>query len=418
MGLSALAAYFYSLGNEVSGSDISNTSTIESLKKRGIRVKIGHENVEDGTELVVRSSAIRADDPEIVQAQEKGIPVLERMDFFSRYINPLVGVTGTDGKSSTTCMITWIALKNGLDPTLLCGASSKGFENSNFRNGSGRIIAEIDESDPEMKDVKSEIAVLTNLHYDHLDRYGNDSRNQLASVKKFLGHAYKSVTPYDFDYNSSIVFGEKGDLELKILDSSFSKQLFEVRYKMQKAIVRLPVMGMHQAKNALAAIGAGILLGIPLKNCASALGDYPGLRRRLEVLQLDPLVISDYAHTPEEVEAAMNAITPFFKNITVVFEPHRYTRFKREHERFSEFLSKANRVLITEIFGAFEKDDEVDPKILVEELRKHEIESEFIKRSGMISKLLKIKSDVYLFMGAGEIDNIAREFIKSWGALE
>lgn len=411
MGLSALASYFHSLGNEVSGSDLSNTSTIESLKRRGIRVKIGHGVVGEKTDLVVRSSAVQKDDPEIAYAHEKGIPVIERMDFFSRYIEPLVGVTGTDGKSSTTCMIAWIAFKNGLDPTLLCGALSKGFGGSNFRKGSGGIIAEVDESDPKMRDVKSEIAVLTNLRYDHLNRYENDPKKQLDSVKKFLGHARKSVTPYNFDYKSSITFGKNGDLEFEVLDSSFSKQMFKVKYKMQKTNVQLPVVGMHQVENALAAIGAGILLGIPLKDCVEALEDYPSLRRRLEVLWLDPVIISDYAHTPEEVNAAINAVVPYFKNITVVFEPHRYTRFERDHRRFAEILSRANKVLVTDIFEAFEK-DEMDPRILVEELHDHRTDSEFVKISNVVSKLLEIKSEVYLFMGAGKIDDTARGFVK------
>ena len=411
MGLSALAAYFNSLGNEISGSDLSPTFVLESLKSQGIRVKIGHGIVGEDTDLAIRSSAVGENDPEVVQAKEKCIPVLERMDFFSRYVEPLVGVTGTDGKSSTTCMIAWIALKNGLDPTLLCGAFSKGFGNSNFRKGNGGIIAEVDESDPKMGNVQSEIAILTNLRYDHLDRYGNNSKNQLASVKEFLRHAHKSVTPYDFDCNSSMTFGKNGDLEFEVLDSSFSEQIFEVKCKMQKATVRLPTIGTHQIENALAAIGGAMLLGIPLKHCAAALEDYPGLQRRLEILKFDPMVVSDYAHTPEEVNAAINAVAPYFKNITVVFEPHRYTRFKQDHKRFSEILSRANKVLVTEIFGAFEK-DETDPQILVEELHDRGTDSEFVKISNVISKLLEIKSDVYLFMGAGKTDGIAREFVK------
>ncbi len=414
MGLSTLAAYFNSLGNEISGSDLLPSSVLESLKSQGVRVKIGHGVVEEKTDLVVRSSAVGENDPEVVQAKEKGIPVLERMDFFSRHVKPLIGVTGTDGKSSTTCMIAWMALKNGLDPTLLCGALSKGFGNSNFRKGNGGIIAEVDESDPKMRDVRSEIAVLTNLHYDHLDRYGNEPQNQLASVKEFLKRAHKSVTPYDFDCNSSMTFGKNGDLEFELIDSSFSEQIFEVKCKTQKATVRFPIVGTHQIENALAAIGGAMLLEIPLKHCAAALEDYPGLQRRLEILNFDPVIVSDYAHTPEEVNAAMNAVLPYFKNVTVVFEPHRYTRFKRDHKKFSEILSKARKVLITEIFGAFERDG-MDPRILVEELQSNKTDSEFVEISNVVSKLLEIKSDAYLFMGAGKIDDIAREFTKRLG---
>lgn len=413
MGLSALAVYFKSLGNDVSGSDVAVSVITKKLETYGINVKIGHTTIDKNTSLVVKSSAVPNNDPEVLQAIEMGIPVINRMDFFAKHIKPLVGITGTDGKSSTTYMTAWIALKNGMDPTLLCGAIPKDFENANFRLGKDGIIAEIDESDPEMKSVRSEIACLTNLRYDHLERYGNDPENQLRSIKKFLINAHHTVIPDNFDFDASITFGKSGDLTFEQLNSTFSEQVFEVKYKREKRIARLPVIGAHQIYNALAAIGIGIIIGIPLKNCVDALSDYPGLYRRLEVLySQNVIVIDDYAHTPDEVRAAMGTLKTHFGKLTAIFEPHRYTRFMREYKNFAISLSKANKIFITEIFGAFEKGN-ADPNLLVKELEKLNADSEFVKMEKIVAKLFKVpKTEAYLFMGAGAITNAAHKFTK------
>jgi len=419
MGLSALALYFKSLGNDVSGSDMVFNTMIKKLKTHGINVKIGHTSIDRSINLVVKSSAVPNDDPEVLQANELGIPVINRMSFFAKNIKPLVGITGTDGKSSTTYMAAWIALKNGMDPTLLCGAISGDPENANFRLGRDGIIAEVDESDPEMQSVQSEIACLTNLRYDHLERYENNPENQFRSIKKFLNNAHYTVVPDSFDHDASITFGKSGNLTFEQSNSTFSEQVFEVKYKGEKHIAHLPVIGNHQIYNALAAIGIGIIMGISLKNCVDALSDYPGLHRRLEVLySRNVSVIDDYAHTPDEVRAAIGSIKPHFKKTAAIFEPHRYTRFMREYKEFAISLSNANMVFVTEIFGAFEKGN-ASPDLLVKELKKLSVDVEFVKIKEIPTKLLKApKAEAYLFMGAGMITNAAHEFAEKLEELK
>ncbi len=416
MGLSALALYFKQLGNEVSGSDVLNSSMVKMLLDHDVNVKVGHMPVDKSFDVIVKSSAVSDKDPEVLQATKMGIPVLDRMEFFAEYVKPLVGITGTDGKSSTTHMVEWIAVKNGMDPAFLCGAIPKDLKGVNFRMGNDGIIAEVDESDPKIKKVRSEIACLTNLRYDHLEKYGNDPLNQLKTVKQYLGNAHYTVVPDDFDFDASMTFGETGDLSFELLSSSFSEQMFKVRYKRESHVTRLPIVGKHQIYNSLAAIGAGLLLGISLKNCTEALADYPGLRRRLEVIYSgDVCVVDDYAHTPEEVQASIESVKPYFRKTTAIFEPHRYSRFVREHEKFAISLLGADEIFVTDIFGAFESNDKAKSNILAEELRKRwKATAKFVKLEEIVQKLKQDQDPrgVYLFMGAGNLTNVAHKFAK------
>jgi UDP-N-acetylmuramate--alanine ligase len=420
MGLSALALYMQKMGYEVSGSDVNFSKTLDMLIENGITAYVGHGKLSD-VDLVVRSSAVEESDAEVSQALKKGIKVLERMEFFSRYVKPDVGITGTDGKSSTTCMIAWIALKNGLDPTLLCGAFSKGFDNSNFRFGKGPLIAEVDESDPKMKDVVSKIAVLTNLRYDHLNRYADDPNAQQESVKHFLFNAKKRIVPMNVmnSIQGENVFkiGKNGNLDYEIIKSEFSKQEFKIRYNGKEFFGELPVAGKHQVENAVTSVGAALAMGLSVEESLKALKSYPGVSRRLEILNDKyPVVISDYAHTPSEVKAALDSIVPYFKDVVVIFEPHRYSRLKREYKNFVKALEVSKKVIVTDVFEAFEeKKDVKDIKVesLMEELKSHGVDVKYWGINDDALEILRIfKSDAYAFLGAGKIDSKAREFAR------
>jgi len=407
------------IGHDVSGSDIVPSRNVDFLVKNGIKAYVGHGQVGD-VDIVVRSSAVGDDDPELFQAMKKGIKVMERMEFFSQYVKPTLGVTGTDGKSSTTCMIAWIALKNGLDPTLLCGAFSKGFDDSNFRFGKGVIVAEVDESDPKIEDVVSNVAVLTNLRYDHLERYKGDPHLQLTSIKKFLFNARKAVVPSDFDVFGDDFFriGENGGLKYEKTASDFSTQRFKITYRKEEFFGELPIPGIYQVENAVTAIGASLMIGISVESSLNALKSYPGISRRMEILKKnEPIVVSDYAHTPNEVKAALDSVLPYFdaKDVVVIFEPHRYSRFEREYKNFAESLAKVKKVFVTDIFGAFEKRDEkkgVNVEKLVNEIEKRGTQAVYLKKSDGIEKILKSKAKIYLFMGAGNVDWMAHEFVR------
>ncbi len=412
MGLSALALYMKSLGHEVSGSDLLFSSTLSMLEKEGIRVYVGSKSIRN-VDLVVRSSAVGEDDAEVISARKNGVEIMERMDFFSRFIKPTVGVTGTDGKSSTTCMIAWIATQCGLNPTLICGAFS--LENdSNFKKGGEILVAEVDESDPKMGEVKTKIAVLTNLRYDHLERYSNGKKDQYLAVKAFLRNADFKVVPNGFECEGALTFGRDGDISYEVSKSDFEEQKFVMRYRGKEVHGTLPIAGIHQVENAAAAVGAAVSMGIDFKIAVKALTKFPGLHRRLEILRRTPFVVSDYAHTPCEIEAALNAVLPYFKDVVVFFEPHRYTRFHREFENFLKVISKAPRVIVTDVFEAFENfDTDVSPKEFVEELEKRGVKAEFCERKEVFKMAKKLNGAAYLFLGAGKADEMARKFMES-----
>ncbi len=410
MGLSALALWAKSNGHEVTGSDLSNGPMIKTLIENGIKVKIGSNEIIDNPDLVVVSSAVPSKDVE--DFKRKGFTVMERMDFIISHIKATVGVTGTDGKSSTTFMSQWIATKNGIDSSMICGAIPIGFD-STFRLGKHGVVLEVDESDPKMEEIESEIGILTNIRYDHLDRYKGNAQLQLEKITNFLKRSKYTVVPYDFDFPASIKVGPGEKISYEPLESTFNTQNFKVKYIDKEAFVSLPIAGVHQMSNATMAIAGGILLGIPLKYCAESLKDYPGLRRRLEIIRKDPFVIDDYAHTPDEIRAALNSVKNHFKKVIAIFEPHRYTRFSKFRSQFAEVLSMADEVYVTEIFGAFEDQNGLDSKILVEDLRAKG-KMAFFSRMDEITDLLKnTDGDLYLFMGAGNITYKAHEFAEA-----
>ncbi|BBJ27706.1 UDP-N-acetylmuramate--L-alanine ligase [Athalassotoga saccharophila] len=410
MGLSALALWSKSHGHEVTGSDLSNGPMIKTLIESGIKVNIGSNDIIDSPDLVVVSSAVPYKD--VQEFKQKGFRVMERMDFVISHINATVGVTGTDGKSSTTFMSQWIAMKNGIDASMICGAIPIGFD-STFRFGKDGVILEVDESDPKMEEISAQIGILTNLRYDHLDRYKNSAQLQLEKIMNFLKKSKYTVVPYDFDFSASIKVGPGEKISYEPLESTFDTQNFKVKYMNEEAFVSLPIAGVHQMSNATMAIAGGILLGIPLKDCAESLKDYPGLRRRLEIVRKDPLVIDDYAHTPDEIRAALISVRNYFKKVIAIFEPHRYTRFLKFRSQFAKVLSMADEIYVTEIFGAFEDQNGLDSKVLVEDLKASGKKAFFSKMDEVIDLLKKTDGDLYLFMGAGNITYKAHEFAKA-----
>ncbi len=409
MGLSALAMWSKYNGHDVTGCDLSDGPMIKIIRDYGIDVKIGKNEIIDHPDIVVVSSAVPK--ATVDDFKRSGFNVTERMDFVISKITPFMGVTGTDGKSSTTFMSQWIAMKNGLDTAMICGAMPIDSLGSTFRPGKDGLVFEVDESDPKMEGVKSEIGILTNLRYDHLDRYQNDPKLQFEKVVNFLNKAKYTIVPSDFDFNASLKIGKGGDIEYWPVEYGFKKQIFKVKYGSSEATVVLNIVGVHQIANATTAIAGGILAGFSLRRCAEALVNYPGLKRRLEVLHAGEItVVDDYAHTPDEVRAALMSVRPYFKRIIAVFEPHRYTRFSKFERSFADALSFADEIYVTEIFGAFEEENNVGSEILVDDIKSKSKVGKFVKLDEIVEALKKTWADLYIFMGAGNITYKAHEF--------
>ena len=372
--MSGIAELLHNLGFEITGSDIKRSNTTRRLERLGIRIVYEHrpENVE-GKDIVVYSSAIGFDNPEMIRAQELGIPTIPRAEMLAEIMRVRfsIAVSGSHGKTTTTSM-TGYALKS-LDPTIVVGGILKGIE-SGARLGKGDfLVAEADESDKSFLKLYPSIAVITNIDAEHLDTY----RNLIEIKKAFLDFAnsvpfYGSVIVNGDDRNTRdiIPFIEKRYITYSILeDAHLSAKNIEFSglsssydlYVEGEFITRvhLNVPGSHNVSNSLAALAVAYELNVNLEEAARNLQEFTGVRRRFEIKGRvgNAVVIDDYGHHPTEIERVLMTARSYHDGkIVVVFQPHRYTRTKFLWKEFARVLSSADEVILLPIYPAGEKE--------------------------------------------------------------
>ncbi|MCP5454779.1 MAG: UDP-N-acetylmuramate--L-alanine ligase [Thermotogae bacterium] len=430
IGMSSLALYAYYSGNEVYGSNNENNERIEYLKSKGLNINIGHSSELPDVDILIRSTAIRNDNPEIIEAAKKNIPVLYRMEYLNSILksNWSVGVTGTDGKTSTTAMISHILKYAKKDPTVFLGGIHNSLEDGNFRIGSGLIVAEVDESDGFIKNSQSDVVIVNNLRPDHLEHYDNKFENLEYSIRKyaertrdilFINGDDPYLASWNFDFQNVVTFGENPNNTYRIVSRKTSGryQEFEMYYKKTFVCkITLTIPGLHYAYDALAAAAFAMEYGISFSKVQEALFSYKTVNRRFNILydNTTRYVIDDYAHTPEEISMTIDAARDYFpgRKIITVFQPHRYTRLYRSAEGFIKALKKSDEVFVYKIYSAFEDPIEgVDEHSVVKILNSYSVYSEFFdSENEMIKKLLGYDNCVFLFVGAGDITNIAKNF--------
>ncbi|SHE43264.1 UDP-N-acetylmuramate--L-alanine ligase [Marinitoga hydrogenitolerans DSM 16785] len=433
IGMSSLALYTKYKGFDVIGSNNLESERTKYLKSKNIDVKIGHnkENIANA-DLIIKSTAIKDSNPEIQHAKDLNIPILNRMEYLNYILksNYSVGITGTDGKTTTTAMISHILKTAKCDPTVFLGGIHDSLEDGNFRVGSGPIISEVDESDGFIKDTISDVSIITNLRPDHLEHYNNSFENLIDSIYTHASHARDFVllngddsilnTFYD---NLVIKFGSTNSSEYYFTNRTpyGYYQTFDVNYK-NKFIgqIKMNLPGVHYAYDAIAAIAYALEAGISFDKIKFAFETFNSVNRRFNVLFKNShiFVVDDYAHTPEEVEHTIKAAKEYFPEypIIAVFQPHRYTRLFRHYKQFSEALKNADKVFVYRIYSAFE-----DPIDGIDELKMAKLieNSEFINSENeMIDKILDLNDGVFLFLGAGDITEVAKKvsniFIKKY----
>ncbi len=350
IGMSAVALFANDLGYSVCGSSDQDNDRVASLCLRGIKVRIGHraENVKDA-DLCVFTTAVSANNTELLEAHKRSIPVLSRLDFLKQLIKEsnkdLIGITGTDGKTSTTAMISHIMIKSGMDPTVILGGLHKDLEFGNYRSGSGPLVAEIDESDGYFKNIRSKIAVLTNLRGDHLEHYQDDLKHYKDSIMMFVKNAQKSVIPFDIE--------EKPDNSV-----CFSPDQYDAYSEMNDKI-----RDTYTKINLICAVRTSEQLQIKPGKAISLLNDFENVDRRMTIrLNNDNLlIVDDYAHTPKEIDFSIRAVSDRYRNkkLIVVFEAHRYTRLKRDMKMFAQTLSSPliEELIVMPVFSAYEKEE-------------------------------------------------------------
>ena len=395
IGMSGIAELLANLGYAVSGSDAKKSSVTDRLEALGVEVAAGHAAANVGeADVVVYSSAVRPDNPEVVEARARRIPVIPRAEMLAELMRLRFGicVAGAHGKTSTTSMIALVLEQAGLDPTAVIGGRLSAF-GSNARLGRGAyMVAEADESDRSFLKLSPSIAVITNIDREHMDAYGSFADLQQAFIDfankvPFYGAVVACADDAELCavmpkfQRRVITYGVKaeepgspkrlrdGGAPMLVandvrLEGYGSRSVIEKHERRGGAgttrlgDLTLAVPGRHSVQNALAAIAVGLELDVPFGKIAAALAEFRGAERRFEHRGIvnDITVIDDYGHHPTEIAAvlaAAKAAKP--RRIVVAFQPHRYTRTRDLMTEFGVALAEATEVVLTDIYAASEE---------------------------------------------------------------
>ena len=373
-GMSGIAEVLVNLGYPVSGSDLALNPAARRLRTLGAKVHRGHraDNVGDA-DVVVVSAAVKSDNPEVVEARRRKIPVIPRAEMLAELMRMKYGVAiaGAHGKTTTTAMIAEILTGGGADPTVVIGGRVKSLR-SGAKLGRGEImVAEADESDGSFLKMKPTIAVVTNIDREHLDHYRDladiqDAFVQFLSRVPFYGAAVVCLDDANVRAilprvdRRIVTYGLSSDADLSAVDvavSGFGATYEARRRGVRLGPVRLAVPGRHSVYNSLAALAVGLELDVPFAKIARALARFRGVDRRFQPKgeAFGARVVDDYGHHPTEIQATLAAAREGFGSRTiVVFQPHRYSRTQALLEEFGRAFFLADHVIVTGVYAAGE----------------------------------------------------------------
>ncbi len=441
VGMSGIAEVMNTIGYEVSGSDLSEGAVTEKLRAAGITVYKGHaaENVRD-VDVVVTSSAIPADNPEIRVARARMIPVVPRAEMLAelmRFSNG-IAVAGTHGKTTTTSLIASILAEGGLDPTYVIGGKLNSSA-SNAKLGSGQyLVAEADESDASFLYLQPMLAVVTNVDADHLSTYDGDFNRLRDAFVEFLHHLpfYGMAVVCVDDENARrllpkitrpvIRYGIEQDADICAsnirtsgLQSSFDVMLHDSDITMH---ITLNLPGRHNILNALAAIAVAYELGVDVEAIKTALKNFAGIGRRMQMygdINISAgtvTMVDDYGHHPTEVAATLQAVRSSWpeRRLVVVFQPHRYSRTQDLFDDFTAVLADVDVLLVSEVYAAGEQPvSGADARSLCAAIRQRgKVNPIFVEDIEEVDRELASvlnDGDVLLTLGAGSIGRVASE---------
>jgi UDP-N-acetylmuramate--alanine ligase len=434
-GMSGMAELLLNLGYEVTGSDLSRTAITDRLHSLGARMSYSHrtENVE-GADVVVYSSAIMLANPELKEAARRKIPVVRRAEFLAELMRMKEGiaVAGTHGKTSTTSMVGKILKEANLDPTLIVGGVVKSLGSSARLGHSNFLVAEADEFDRSFLKLTPTIAVVTNIDVDHLDCYRNFKAIKRAFLQflnrvPFYGTCILCIDDKGVESilpkieRKVITYGLREDAHIRASDVTFGDftSEFTLTHRTETRKFVLAVPGVHNVRNALAAISVGIELEIPTDSIASALANFRGVQRRFEVKgMIDGVtVVDDYAHHPAEIEATLGATRSGIEHrVVTVFQPHLYTRTKDFFKDFAAALGMSDVLVVTDVYPAREAPIEgVSGELIVQAAKDlgHQAVHYVPELDALTPFLRKIteRGDLLITMGAGDIWKIGEEFL-------
>ncbi len=445
IGMSGIAKLLLSLGYEVTGSDLRRSEITKQLEAQGARIFYGHhpQNIL-GAEVVVYSSAIKPNNPELLEAKRLGLEVIPRAAMLVEIMKLHhfnIAVAGAHGKTTTSSMIAAVLTAGGLKPTVAVGGKVNGFAGNAWLGKRDYLVAEADESDGSFLRMRPNLAVVTNIDREHLDFYPD-----LEAVKRaFLSFLNSQLEPegtavlcLDDPGTRELIprikrevitygFSPAADLRAKVIREA-EKTLFGVFYQglyLGEATVYLP--GRHNVLNALATIGVGLKLGLPFQAIVQGLSAFRGVRRRLEVKAEvgGILILDDYAHHPTEIKATLAALRTAHpeRRLVVLFQPHRYTRTKALFEDFVRSFDQVDLLLLTKIYPASEAPlPGVSGERLYSALKERRKGPTFFAENKelLLARTLSLlePGDLVVTMGAGDIYRVGEALVEELGLRE
>ena len=438
IGMSGIAEVMHNMGYSVQGSDIAESYVVEGLRKRGIAVMIGHraENVE-GAAVVVTSTAVRRENPEVVAALEARVPVVRRAEMLAELmrLKNTVAVAGTHGKTTTTSMVAALLDAGGVDPTVINGGIINSYGSNARLGASDWMVVEADESDGSFLRLDGTIAVVTNIDPEHLDHYGSFDRVKSAFVEfienvPFYGAAMlcidhpevQAIIPKVRDrrvitYGFSAQADVRGEGVTPIPGGNRFTAVLRQRDGSFRRIegIELPMPGRHNVQNALAAVAVAVEMGVSDDLIRTGFGKFGGVKRRFTKvgeIALDggsAVVIDDYGHHPVEIRAVLAAAREGVQNrVIAVVQPHRFTRLRDHMEDFQGAFNDADVVYVAPVYPAGEAPIEgVDAAALVEgvKARGHRSAHLIAGADALAQELAPLvqPGDMIVCLGAGDI---------------
>jgi len=439
IGMSGIAELLLNLGYKVSGSDLRNSGMTRRLERLGATIHCGHdEKWVENANVIVTSSAIASDNPEVAAANELHIPVIQRAEMLAELMRLKkfgIAVAGSHGKTSTTSMVSWMLHQAGLDPTVVVGGKVDSL-GGNAKLGEGEfLVAEADESDGSFLKLTPVIEVITNIDMEHLDYYRDlnhikDYFLQFIERLPFYGTVILCLDDPNIAallpriQRRMISYGltEQADLQASDIRFDGYRSAYTVRSGSRElGRVNLNIPGRHTVYNSLAAVALGLELDIDFTTIAGALLSFGGVQRRLDIKGEagGVLIVDDYGHHPTEIRATLDAVRDAWpgKRLLVVFQPHRYSRTQALFNEFKVAFHRADVLIITDIYAASERPVEgVSGKTLAQAVKQHgQREVHYLPDletlPGELSKMAE-PGDLILTLGAGNIVHVGEHLLK------
>jgi UDP-N-acetylmuramate--alanine ligase len=444
IGMSGLSLIMKGMGFKVQGSDIFNNKNIERLKKNKIQISIKHvkKNIKNATILVI-SSAIKKNNPELIEARKNGLPIYKRGEMLAHIVSLTknIVVTGSHGKTTTTSLLAAIFSKTKLDPTIINGGVLNSLNNSAKLGKSDWCILEADESDGSFIHVPPTYSIITNIDREHMDYYKsmNDLKNLFINFINKVPSFGKSFICIDDKNNIKLLkkikiknyytYGTNSKSQFHIKNIKLTKEYSEydlaIKLPGKKNItinkIKIPLLGLHNIRNATAAASVAATIGIPKEIIKKGLKDFKGVQRRFNKIftYRETSFYDDYAHHPTEIKEILNGIRAVYKKdeIICIFQPHRISRLKDLKIEFTQSFKKADTVILCPVYAAGEKLKlGFNYNSFAKEIIKNsKVKLFIIKNKYQLAKLVKqtiYGKKIVVGMGAGTISGWMKELPK------